>query len=111
MSNVSELLTLPWIIAEIFGILVLGNGFFIARYFSRFESFAKAVVSLDKTIAILNEKLTNLQINDHEKTKTIAKLIKQLTKLKNAFVKLRTSVEYCQNHCLNKKGESHDQAH
>jgi hypothetical protein len=104
MSNATELLSLPWLITEIFGILIVINGFLIAKYFGRFETFTKAVTNLDKTIALLHEKLLHLQTNDHEKTKAIGHLAKKISKIAMAVVKLRTSVESCQslNTCLHK---------
>jgi hypothetical protein len=110
MSNASDLLTLPWLLAEIFAVLVILNGFLLSKYFNRFERFTTAVTNLDKTIALLYEKLNQLQTNDAEKTKSIKKLTTKINRLKNFVIRLKTTVDHCQsqNNCIK---ETHHEPH
>lgn len=67
---------------------------------------------MDKTIALLYEKLNNLQTNDHEKTKAIIKLTAKINKIMIYLIKLKASVKNCQSQsgCSTEK-ETHNETH
>lgn len=109
MSTISEILTTPWLIAEIFTILILVSGYLISKYLDRIDNFTAVVTNLDKTIAILITKLNTLQSNDNKKNHVLSELISKVDKLKNAFIKLKTSVDICQTNNSCGMKENHDE--
>jgi flagellar capping protein FliD len=83
-------------------ILLVANGFFLARYFRQNDTLSETLTKLDKTIAVLSTQLNTLQLNDNHKTKIIERLMSKMIKMQEMLTALRVEFDSCKLNC---KGE------
>lgn len=96
MNPQTELLSLPWAWAGLIAALISIVAYFLMRQVSQTDRLNRTMERLDKTMVQLSTELTTLRDRDSEKTKIIERLSIRMTKIKEALVALKTSVEHCQ---------------